>query len=306
MDVLRLTLRQLQIFVAVADSGSTAAASARIALSQSATSSAVNELERLLGAGLFDRSGKRLVLNDNGRTLLPAARSLIDGAIGIERTLAEGAAQAAALLIGASTTIGNYRLPRLLADFRGSLAKQPEATLSGSKIVVGNTAAICKAVNAFELDIGLIEGPCHEPDLQVTAWQQDDLVLVAAPIADREAGLPGPRPSLATLKGATWLLRESGSGTRDATDQWLLPHLQSYRQTIEFGSSESIKHAAIAGLGVAALSRWVVQDMLDSERLRALSPPFAESSRQCYWVIHRDKRPSRALANFVAYLGGAA
>ncbi len=84
MDVLHLTLRQLQIFVAVARTGSTTAASAQIALSQSATSSAVNELERLLSLRLFDRAGKRLLLNDNGRALLPRALALLDGAVGVE------------------------------------------------------------------------------------------------------------------------------------------------------------------------------------------------------------------------------
>ena len=84
MNTLRLTLRQLQIFVAVARSGTTTAASAEIALSQSATSSAVNELERLLSLRLFDRAGKRLLLNDNGRALLPRALALLDGAAGIE------------------------------------------------------------------------------------------------------------------------------------------------------------------------------------------------------------------------------
>jgi DNA-binding transcriptional LysR family regulator len=77
MNTLRLTLRQLQIFVAVARSGTTTAASAEIALSQSATSSAVNELERLLSLRLFDRAGKRLLLNDNGRALLPRALALL-------------------------------------------------------------------------------------------------------------------------------------------------------------------------------------------------------------------------------------
>jgi DNA-binding transcriptional LysR family regulator len=80
-----LTLRQLQIFLAVADTGSTSAAGELIALSQSATSAALNELETLLGAQLFDRVGKRLLLNDNGRLLLPQARQMRDGAASIER-----------------------------------------------------------------------------------------------------------------------------------------------------------------------------------------------------------------------------
>mgnify|MGYP006342568555 FL=1 len=97
MDVLRLTLRQLQIFVAVARSGSTTAASAEIALSQSATSSAVNELERLLSLRLFDRAGKRLLLNDNGRALLPRALALLDGAAGIEQMSRDGSAASRAI-----------------------------------------------------------------------------------------------------------------------------------------------------------------------------------------------------------------
>ena len=112
MDVLRLTLRQLQIFVAVAQSGSTTAASAEIALSQSATSAAVNELERLLSLQLFDRTGKRLQLNDNGRALLPRAQALLKGAQEVERMAHHGDAQLQSVRIGASTTVGNMSCPR--------------------------------------------------------------------------------------------------------------------------------------------------------------------------------------------------
>ncbi|MBY0411659.1 MAG: LysR family transcriptional regulator [Burkholderiaceae bacterium] len=118
-DVFRLTLRQLQIFVAVAQSGSTTAASTGIALSQSqsATSAAVNELERLLSLQLFDRTGKRLQLNDNGRALLPRALALLRGAQEVERVAHNATAQLQSLRIGASTTMGNHVLPVLLATF---------------------------------------------------------------------------------------------------------------------------------------------------------------------------------------------
>src|SRR5260370_31912974 len=87
---MRVTLRQLMIFQAVALHGSTSAAARNVPLSQSATSAAVNELEQALGTLLFDRVGKRLLLNDRGRTLLPAARAGLDGARGIQRTFAAG------------------------------------------------------------------------------------------------------------------------------------------------------------------------------------------------------------------------
>ncbi|ENO85781.1 MULTISPECIES: LysR family transcriptional regulator [Betaproteobacteria] len=300
MDVLRLTLRQLQIFVAVARSGSTTAASAEIALSQSATSSAVNELERLLSLRLFDRAGKRLLLNDNGRALLPRALALLDGAAGIEQMSRDGSAQAQSLRIGASTTIGNYVLPKLLAGFMG--AQQPgSAAAWRSKVVIGNTAAICDAVTAFELDVGLIEGPSHQPELVVTPWLQDEMVVVAAPdSALARSSTAGERIPLRTLREAVWLVRETGSGTREATDQSLLPHLRSYRRSIELGSSEAIQRAAQEGLGVACLSAWVVNDALEAGRLCRVSTTLPRQLRQCHLVVHREKQSTPALLAFIA------
>ncbi len=300
MDVLRLTLRQLQIFVAVARSGSTTAASADIALSQSATSSAVNELERLLSLRLFDRAGKRLLLNDNGRALLPRALALLDGAAGIEQMSRDGSAQAQSLRIGASTTIGNYLLPKLLARY--VMGQQPgSASAWRSKVMIENTAAICDAVAAFELDVGLIEGPCHQPALAVTPWRQDELVVVAAP----GSALAGPcrageRIALQTLRDQVWLVREPGSGTRETTDQGLLPHLRGYRRSIELGSSEAIKHAAEAGLGVACLSSWVVNEAVEAGRLCRIATTLPRQLRQCHLVVHRQKQPTPALLAFVS------
>ena len=299
MDVLRLTLRQLQIFVAVAHSGSTTAASAVIALSQSATSSAVNELERLLSLRLFDRAGKRLLLNDNGRALLPRALALLDGAAGIEGMSRDGSAQAQSLRIGASTTIGNYVLPKLLARF---IAAQQHGGADAwrSKVTIENTAAICDAVAAFELDIGLIEGPCHQASLAVAPWLQDELVVVASPTsALARSSEAGERIPLRTLREAVWLVREPGSGTREATDQGLLPHLLSYRRSIELGSSEAIKHAAAEGLGVACLSSWVVDELIETGRLARISTTLPRLLRQCHLVVHRQKQPTLALQAFV-------
>ena len=302
MDVLRLTLRQLQIFVAVARSGSTTAASTEISLSQSATSSAVNELERLLSLRLFDRSGKRLLLNDNGRTLLPRARALLDEAANIERMSRDGSAQAQSLRIGASTTIGNYVLPKLLKQF---LLERIQENTSGwkSKVTIANTEAICDAVAEFELDVGLIEGPCHQSALSVTPWLQDELVVVtglrspAVPNIENENG--AAKVALKTLRKMMWLLREPGSGTRDTTDQLLLPHLRFYQRSIELGSSEAIKSAVAEGLGVACLSTWVVNDWLESGRLCRLQTTVPKMTRQCYLVVHRDKQLTPALRDFI-------
>lgn len=296
MDVLRLSLRQLQIFVAVAHSGSTAAAGSEIALSQSATSSAINELERLLSLRFFDRAGKRLLLNDNGRALLPRALALLDSASAIERMSRGGTAQAQSLRIGASTTIGNYVLPGLLGHFLEG-RHQNDAAGWHSRVNISNTEAICDAVARFELDVGLIEGPCHHQELVVTPWLQDELVVVASP-GTKTAPASG-KVSLKAMRDWVWLLREAGSGTREATDQHLLPHLHAYRRSIELGSSEAIKHAAAAGIGSACLSQWVVADMLEASRLERVQTKLPKMTRQCYMVVHQGKQPTLALREFI-------
>jgi len=291
MSRLRLTLRQLQSFVAVARAGSTSGAAEATALSQSATSAALSELERLLGLLLFDRVGKRLVLNDNGRALLPRAEALLDGAASIEQMADE--ADTAALRIGASTTIGNHILPRFL---RGLLPAHSAADKPLLRVQIGNSESICTALAGFELDVGLIEGPSHHSELQVTPWLVDELLLVAAPhFIETRARL-----NLQQLRESVWLLREPGSGTREITDQLLLAHLGQYGRCIELGSSEAMLSAAAQGLGLACLSHWVVQNALQQGQLVKLATTLPPLQRQCYLVMHRQKQITAALARFIA------
>lgn len=296
MSALRLTLRQLQIFAAVAQTGTTSAAAEVVSLSQSATSSALNELERLLGLKLFDRAGKRLLLNDNGRALLPRALAQLDGAAAIEHLIDDDGPLSLTLKIGASTTIGNYVLPRLLPQFLGDhLTRERPSRMA--RVRIGNTEAICEAVASFELDAGLVEGPSHLEELVQTPWLQDEMVVVASPALLGGAGASPLTPK--RLEDMVWLLRESGSGTREVTDQLVLRHLREYRRTLELGSSEAILGAAAAGLGVACLSRWVVDDALSSGKVIQLRTTLPAMLRQCYVVTHARKLPTRSMARFV-------
>ncbi|WP_035055711.1 LysR family transcriptional regulator [Andreprevotia chitinilytica] len=301
MSTLRLTLRQLQIFQAVAEHGSTGAAADVIALSQSATSAALNDLEGQLGVRLFDRVGKRLLLNNDGRTLLPQALAVLDGAAGIESWAHDADAQIGALRIGASTTIGNYLLPQLLGEFRQQLPPAAQAGWQAS-VTIANTAAITQLVANFQLDIGLIEGPCHEPELTVTPWLDDELLIVCAPddpIRPAESGQP---VRMDALRDAVWLLREPGSGTREIINQLLIPHLHHLRAGIEFGNSEAIKRAAANGLGLTCLSRCVVADLIGTGALVALPTSLPRLSRRFHLVMHRQKAQTRGLSRLVAHL----
>ena len=299
MEPLHLTLRQLQIFCAVAVHGSTTAAAEAVSLSQSATSAALSELERLLGLAVFDRVGKRLLLNDNGRSLLPQARGLLDGAAAIEQWARQGESMQGELRIGASTTIGNYLLPGLLARFRDSL---PAAAREGWQVQVriANAEAVVREVASFDLDFGLIEGPCHDPELEVLPWLEDELLVVAAP--DHPI-LSGREPvSLAALREATWLLREPGSGTRETVNQLLIPHLHQLKAGIEFGNSEAIKRGVAAGLGVSCLSRSVLGDLVEAGKLVVVPTGLPRLTRRFLMVMHRRKHRTRGLGRLVEFL----
>ena len=297
---MRITLRQLSVFTAVADAGSTTAAAGRVALSQSATSAALNELESVLGARLFDRVGTRLVLNDTGRGLLPQARAVLDGAAGIEREFGLGtvpgdAGAPSLLRVGASTTIGNYLLPTLVARWQRA---QPQAHVD---VEIANTAAIAAAVARMEVDVGLIEGPSHEPELVAQAWREEELAIVCAPSHPLLQGDPTRRLNVAALRQATWLLREPGSGTREAVQQALQPHLHDLREGLHFGGTEAIKQAAVEGLGVTCLSLFAVQDLVALGRLVHVQTTLPRLVRRLWLVHHRRKQFSRSLAAFIDF-----
>lgn len=298
---MRLTLRQLQIFTAVADTGSTTAAGLRVALSQSATSGALNELESLLGAQLFDRIGKRLLLNDSGRALLPQARAVLESAQEIEEQFGVGSSSAGSgilttrLRVGASTTIGNYLLPGLVASYQRTW---PQA---GIDVQIGNTREAALAVTRLEVDIALIEGPCHEADLKVYPWLEDELVIVCAPDHPLRQNATNRRVNIKALSKARWLLRESGSGTREAVEHALLPHLYHFDSEMQPGSTEAIKQAAAEGMGLACLSACAVQDLVTLGRLVILDTTLPRLTRRFYLIHHRRKRFSANLERFIAH-----
>jgi len=291
---MRLTLRQLEIFQAIALRGSTTAAAQSVPLSQSATSAALNELERTLDVRLFDRVGKRLLLNDNGRVLLPAALAVLDGARTAATSFAAPGTGAADLRLFASTTVGNYLLPRLLARFRDL---QPGTQM---RLRIGNTQEVVDAVREFETDLGLIEGPCRAAAIRVIPWLEDELVIVAAPTHALAKAKRG-RLTAAQLGRALWLMREPGSGTREAVEQALLTHLPSMPATMTLGSSEAIKNAVAEGLGVSYLSRYVVQELVATKRLRVLATQLPKLTRRLTIIHHEKKILSGSLRRFIAH-----
>jgi DNA-binding transcriptional LysR family regulator len=259
-------------------------------MSQSAASGALKDLEQQFDLQLFDRIGKKLKLNDLGRLLRPRAESLLDRARELEREIL-GHQQAGHLKLGATLTIGNYLAVGLMAKF---IQQVPGASIS---LEVANTAEIARQVLNFDLDVGLIEGELQDPNLEVMRWAEDELVVFCSPahpwvnkeeITDQD------------LLEARWILRETGSGTRQAFDRamhGLLPELQV---SLELQHTEAIKRAVKENLGVSCLSRIALDEAFTQGSLVPVKLPRRDLHRNFYVILHRHKYRSESIEQWLA------
>ncbi|MES0227117.1 DNA-binding transcriptional regulator YeiE [Citrobacter braakii] len=285
---MHITLRQLEVFAEVLKSGSTTQASVMLALSQSAVSAALTDLEGQLGVQLFDRVGKRLVVNEHGRLLYPRALALLEQTTEIEQLFRK---DNGAIRVYASSTIGNYILPAMIARYRQDFPDLP------LELSVGNSQDVINAVLDFRVDIGLIEGPCHSTEIISEPWLEDELVVFAAPSSPLTKG----PVTLEQLAASPWILRERGSGTRELVDYLLLSHLPRFQMAMELGNSEAIKHAVRHGLGISCLSRRVIAEQLQAGTLSEVTVPLPHLVRTLWRVHHRQKHISNAITRFLYY-----
>lgn len=286
---MRFTLRQMSVFVAVARQESVSRAAEALSLSQSATSTALGELERLYATQLFDRVGKTLRLNELGQSLLPQAVELIERATAIE-TVLEGRAGFGNLRIGATLTIGNYLATLIVADY---LKKHPE---SSARLQVHNTATIIDQVARYELDLGLIEGNCRHPDLVVEPWVEDELVVFCAPT--HPLAIKG-LATLAELAGELWIVREPGSGTRETLDQALRHHHFDLKVRLELEHTEAIKRAVEFGLGLGCISRLALREAFRRGSLVAIETPELDLLRHFQFLWHKRKFQTAGMREFI-------
>jgi DNA-binding transcriptional LysR family regulator len=286
--------RQLEVFVQVALHGSVRAAAEQLYLTQPAASMALAQMERQLGAPVFARERGRLWLNTRGRELLPLARELLERHAEFARAGgAGGGALSGELRVGASNTVGNYRVDELLGTF---VRAHRDVAI---RLRVANTQAIAKGVLEHELDVGCVEGPVSNPALEARPWR-DDALLVCAPPQHPLAHKRRLRP--ADFAGARWVLREPGSATR-ATSERVLAQLPAGETVLELDQIEAIKQAVVAGLGIACLPAVAVTDALAAGRLRALKTPFLDLQRKLSVLLRRQTYRGALLETFLRDVG---
>lgn len=287
---MRYSLRQMEVFLAIARHGNLTRAADELAMSQSAASSALKDLESRFDLLLFDRAGKRLQLNEQGRLLLPRAEALLQQAEALEQTLLQHN-KAGQLRVGATLSIGNYLAVGLIAEH---MRRHPGAHVH---LDVENTEHIVEKVLNFDLDVGLIEGEINHPSLDIQPWRQDELVVFCHPqhplapaSFTQQAGLTDQ-----DLVDASWILRESGSGTRQAFDRAMHGLLPRLNVVIELQHTEAIKRAVEAGLGIGCLSRITLIDAFRRGSLIELAVPGRDFQRMLYIILHKQKYRSAGL-----------
>ncbi|TMI88721.1 MAG: LysR family transcriptional regulator [Bacillati bacterium ANGP1] len=286
-----INVHQLKIFHTVARSGSFSRAAAELLISQPSVSIQVGDLERQFGTDLFEQVGKHVRLTEAGRVLdgyaarilalIDETRVAMDEVKGLRR---------GRLLLGATPTPGTYLLPALLGRFK---EQYPSIEIS---LRLADTRRIQEMLLQHQLDLGVIGGSVSFPDLEAAVLLNDELVLVVAP-SHPFAALPSVR--VADLAGEPFILRERGSGNREAADEALHRAGVHVTPVFEVEGAEMVKQAVAANLGISILSRCAVELEVAAGRLRIVPIEGLRIERAISLLSRRDPRLPRVAQAFL-------
>jgi DNA-binding transcriptional LysR family regulator len=288
-----LTIRQLEVLAAVGREGSVTAAAGALHLTQPAVSMQLHQLEQQLELTMFEPVGRRLQITEPGRELVRLAIELLARLDDLEQTARSlrGVGHGRVRLGVVSTA--KYFAPRLLAQFL-KLHSGLEF-----KLTVHNRAEIIDQLQSYSIDLGIMGQPPEGLQLEGTAFAPNPLVSIGAPSHPLSLRR-GLRPE--DLSGQPFIIREAGSGTRDAMDRFFADHDVKVRQVMEADSNETIKQAVMAGIGLGFLSLHTVRPELAAGRIAALDVQGLPLRRQWYVVHSSQRRLTPAAQEFLQYL----
>jgi DNA-binding transcriptional LysR family regulator len=273
--------RKLETFRVVVQAGKISHAAQLLHLSQPAVTAQVQALEEECGRALLKRTSRGVTPNAWGLRLLEAAIDLRELLSMAEDALREEPALDQEVVLGASMTTAAYVAPQLLAGYRALHGPVP------FRVQVSNSARVLDWVAEGRVPLGLVEGHLRAPRVHLERYLDDEIVAVAA------ATFSGLKAFTRTteLARAPLILREQGSGTRAAVEEALAKALggRALRSDLQLGSNQSVKMAALAGLGIAFLSRWSLRKELASGALRVLPVRGLHISRPLAWATQARK-----------------
>jgi DNA-binding transcriptional LysR family regulator len=290
----RVNVTQLRTFVAVVDHHSFSEAARLLGVSQPAVTMQIQALEADMGATLLDRGYRKVEVTEAGRALLPHARKIL-AEIEAAHTSLEALSDTVTgrLTIAASTTPGQYVLPRLLGSF---LAEYPEV---GVTLRVHDTTEVVEHVEGGTADLGMTGAEVHGARVHYEQLGSDDLVLICPaghPMASRE------KLAFGDLTGEPFIVRESGSGTRMAAEDMIRRSgvdPAELEVVMELGTNEAIVSAVEGGMGLGIVSEQVARKAIDLGTVAEIAGAGFPVARELFLVLPRRTltRASEALAN---------
>lgn len=289
----RFSLRQLEIFSAVARCGSLTKAAEEVHLTQPAVSMQVKQLEDVLGLPLFEPEGRGIHLTEAGRDFAQHIEEVLDRVAYLNELAARWrGVRRGRIRLGVVST-AKYFAPRLLAQF---LKSHPGIDF---RLSVHNREEILAELGANTLDFVIMGRPPESIDCVATPFAPNPLGIIAAP---ESPFAPRRGIELAELAQESFIVREEGSGTRAAMERVFAQHRVKIRASMEMDSNETIKQAVMAGLGLSFLSLHTVRVELASGRLALLDVAGLPLQRQWYLVRRATRRLVPAAEEFGAFL----
>lgn len=278
---MKVSLKQLRVFALTAKFGNISHAAEEIALSQAAASMSLSQLESLLGKKLFQRIGKKLILNSTGKKILPKANAILESVDQLEKSVTNQNHYSGDLHIGASTTIANTILPKLLNKF---CEHYPEVNI---RLTAVNTESCIQQLLNYQVDIALVEGISLTPDIEFEPWLTDELTIFCHP-NHKLASKKNIKPK--DLEQQLWVLREKTSGTHQVLESALLSSQIEIEKILVMNSSIAIKNFVIENTSaLACLSRHLIQDDLQQKKLIELNVKSLNLSRNLYHARNKQK-----------------
>lgn len=286
---MKLTLRQIEIFLNVVQVGHLTKVAKDMKLSQSAVSMSIKELENILGHPLFDRINKKLILNEMGRAFKNEIAPLFNKISDIEYEF-KNSVNKGMIRVGASTTIVDYLMPSIICNYMNNY---PDVKIT---LKEGNTKEIVELIKAGTIDIGFIEGFTDDAEVIKEVIGVDELVVVSA-----DETLKDKEYFIDELSQKRWVLREEGSGTRDVFLNYIKKDVDNLNIFLELGHTESIKSILLNHKCLTCISKIAVTKELKDEKLYAMDIKSFKCKRDLLMIYHKDKYHSELFEKFAYF-----
>lgn len=288
-----MNIDNLEMFCQVIEEGSISQAARIGYVSQPAVTSKIRQLEKHYGTELFDRTGGKLRLTESGSALYPYAKEIIDFFNQSEEAV-KGISdlEASTLNIGASLTIGEYLLPGILGEF------QKENRNLNFNLAIANTPSIVAKLENRDIDIALVEGIVTHDDFHTEKFAEDELIMV---IPSNHRWNDRSEINLEELPEEKMIWREKNAGIREIVENVLRENsvLEKVKSYMELGSTQSIKSAVEAGMGISILPKLSVTRELELGVLKHVTISDIHITRDLWVVKIASRFPKKSMNSFI-------